>query len=518
MKPKTITLSLAIFFLLSVSGGLIVYYGMEWGPWAYNDSAAYVSAARNIASGNGLVIVHSSGKISTVLEFPPLFPFLISLFGGSDLNYNSVIKFWNIFLFAGSIFFFTNTAYVLTKNILISVTTGLFLIVNRLVLSTYMSAMSEPLFLFILIVCLFLYAMILKTDNRRFRFALIGISALLPLTRIAGILFVGIFGVALLMHSKKLDSTQKIKETLFFYFGSYLPVAVWFFVRYLTYGKVGGKRLELDRLNFKSFIASLEKIFSVVRDWIPYVKIYKNTHLELPIAIGFIVALIMLMIFAMIKLNRGSNQQKNNNLQFLIMLILIACCYLVFICVIHVISIPQIDVIDRMLVPILPILLLMIAVAAHAFIHPSFIGKTIPIALLLISLFFLRHDTLISRTFIHSMHREGSGFNSRALQESGLIDELNKVADNHVMASNTAGFVLYHTNIYPFQIDQFPNHKYGIGNSYGEREFRYEDGRLVILFSDFENYYGENAETLLETITYNLAIEYIDDVGAIYSF
>ena len=46
------------------------------------------------------------------------------------------------------------------------------------------------------------------------------------------------------------------------------------------------------------------------------------------------------------------------------------------------------------------------------------------------------------------------------------------------MISNDAGFILYYTNRFPVQIDQFANRVFGRHNGYGERSFREKERRV----------------------------------------
>jgi len=96
----------AIYFLLAFVGGYFAFNAMTWGPWAFSDSSAYIGAARNIASGNGFVILQSTGEVKPLTEFPPFFPVLLSIFNGNELDYINTIRWFNIFLFFSSILLF----------------------------------------------------------------------------------------------------------------------------------------------------------------------------------------------------------------------------------------------------------------------------------------------------------------------------------------------------------------------------------------------------------------------------
>jgi hypothetical protein len=116
------------------------------------------------------------------------------------------------------------------------------------------------------------------------------------------------------------------------------------------------------------------------------------------------------------------------------------------------------------------------------------------------------------------MNSEGDGFTSREFQQSEFIDKIREISIEHEMISNSSGFVLFHTNRYPIQVDVFRNYAFGLGNAYGEASFRERNGALIILFSDFYNYYGDTAEDLFSNLTSPLNPYYVNNVGGIYFY
>ena len=99
-----------------------------------------------------------------------------------------------------------------------------------------------------------------------------------------------------------------------------------------------------------------------------------------------------------------------------------------------------------------------------------------------------------------------------------MISALQALPDNQRMISNSAGFVLYYTNRFPLQINQFANRVYGRKNGYGEKSFREKQAALILLYPEFFNYYGNNSLELLQTITDKLKIHYQDAIGGIYYY
>ena len=130
----------------------------------------------------------------------------------------------------------------------------------------------------------------------------------------------------------------------------------------------------------------------------------------------------------------------------------------------------------------------------------------------------LRFNFLLTSTFVSNMQSDGEGFTARSFQQSGIIDEIKKIAINKKTVSNSAGFVLFHTNRYPIQIDNFPNYSFGAGDTYGEIPFREAGASLILMYSDFSNYYGEESDQLLSAVTQGLKVVYQDNEGGIYTY
>ena len=74
LRPDAVTLLLAAAALIGAV--LILAREVNYGVGANLDSAAYVSAARNAADGNGFVVLHNQ---SPYVNYPPLFPAALAL-------------------------------------------------------------------------------------------------------------------------------------------------------------------------------------------------------------------------------------------------------------------------------------------------------------------------------------------------------------------------------------------------------------------------------------------------------
>ncbi len=507
-----------IYLLLASIGGFLVFHAMTWGPWAFSDSSAYVSAARNFASGNGFIIYQSTGRIKAITEFPPFYPMIISVFGGNKLDYISTIRWSNIFIFSSSIILFSQNLYSATRKHYLSIIATLFFISSPQIITSYTSAMSEPLFLFLILLALFLFQQIFQNNKKFSKFSFFAVSSLLPITRYAGVLFVGIFGINFFINSRSSPFVLRIKNTILYYIIAFLPVGLWGLTLFYKFNILGGKRFSLDNTIFHNFSQSIIEELKVIKLWIPYVEIYLETFTEaliISIASFSIISLIGWTIKQFVFSNRANVSTQK---YFFLLLILLIFGYVSFIGLTHSITIPQIDIIDRMMIPIYPLCLIIVFLSLDALIKKIDKRSFLSIFIIISAFIGLRFNTLRTKTYIQTMSVNGNGFTARAYQQSGFINEIRKIPDDKKMISNSSGFVLFYTNRYPIQVNNFPNYSYGVGNSYGEKSFRENQAALIILFSDFSNYYGKESENLLYTLTNTLNAKYVGIEGGIYHY
>ncbi len=225
---------------------------------------------------------------------------------------------------------------------------------------------------------------------------------------------------------------------------------------------------------------------------------------------------IALLVYLAVALIRKKMKPSGETYKLVLLVIINLCAYLLFIALTHTITIPQIDIINRMLAPILPMLFILILAAVGLFVqHRRMLLVVFTAALLLVT---LRFNFYQSSSFIAEMNENGHGYANREYSQSGIIAQIQAIPDDQRMVSNAAAFVLYYTNRFPIQVDQFANRTFGKTNGYGEKWVREKGAALIILYPEFRNFYGKAAESLLETVTQGLDAAYQDETGGIYYY
>ena len=477
--------------MIAVIGGYFIYQATNWSPWAFSDSAAYLSAARNFDSGNGLVIINSNGSITRMTEFAPLYPVILSILTGTDGNFIQTSRWIDIISFTASIFLVGLLVFSATHDFLSAIIASVFMVFSPVMVDAFSGLMSEPLFILLMCMQIYLLWKYLNSPSTGYFFLLLIVTFLLPLTRYAGIVLVVSAGFLIILFDKSKSRRRFFKGLGFTIFGL-LPIGLWFLDLYLVLDKVGGKRFTLDFSIIRSFFESLSSEYLVMRTWFPYFDVYDNSTINLFIEVFFSVLMALTLIFGVILVlrNRTSLQKQHR---------LFALAFTLFVFIWHSSRSPiqsqfQIDIINRMLAPTIPLLLWPLVLY-----FPSDNKNTSTCSLPNIATlahFFQPFYFLITTSKVNEYHANGFGFNSREVQKSDFLAELKIIDLNKPMISNLAAFVLFHTNRFPVNISQFHNRQYGSAEGYGEKTFRERHAPLIIHLPDFYNTYGADAEQL----------------------
>jgi len=504
--------------IIAVFFSFIIFFSMQWGPWAYNDSSAYLSAARNFATGNGSVIVHTTGKIKQLTEFPPFYPLFLSAFGGSDGNYISITRILNSALFGCAIYaFYALISHIVSSSRLLPIFATLLFSSFRYTIQLFTGVMSETLFIPTLIFVFYCFSQFLDGKNRILWFTLLVISsAILPITRYAGILFNGIIVLMILVFGRE-DLKRRIRDTLIYMLGAFTPIGILAMQLLIKYKKFAGKNFKLNLSLFKKMVNSTVYLFQAAADWFPYQAEYAESTLGLFLSILGVVSIIGLAGLPIIHFFRNHLNKHIKNSAFHLFITVSLIGYAALIIFMHSTSSPPIDIIDRTIFPIFPLLLISGSMLLDHYLMKFERKKWLQISLLFSAIIILRYNLLINRPYLMKLNSDGIGYTSKQLQQAGIIDAIHNINDQRVIISNLSGFILFHDNRYPIMIENFPHYPYGNGNSYGESEFREENAALVIMKSEFNNFYGASAKNLYQTLTNSLIIEYEDSEGIILS-
>ena len=235
------TLHIASFlslFLIAVTGTILILEATPEGMGLSDDSIAYIAGARSMLAGNGYreAWLNSNGPVT---HFPPGFPSVLAFFGLFGLDPLRGTRFVNALLFGLNAGLLGVLAWRMTPSLTAGLVLALLFVGSGELLQVHTVAMSEPLFIFLSLMALWMFDVYFERPPARFgwqgsvkgRWWLIfcaSFTGMAYLTRYAGLALAAAFVVALfILHNTWRD---RIGNTAIFLAG-FLPWALGWAIR-----------------------------------------------------------------------------------------------------------------------------------------------------------------------------------------------------------------------------------------------------------------------------------------------
>jgi 4-amino-4-deoxy-L-arabinose transferase-like glycosyltransferase len=183
--------------LIAVLGVVLVLQATPEGASLSDDSIAYIAGARSIVAGNGYREAWLASD-QPVTHFPPAFPAVLAFFGTLGIDPLHAVRWVNALLFGASAFMLGILAWRMTPSLTAGlVLAGLFVLSGDL-LQVHTAAMSEPLFIFLSLLSIWMFDLYFERDHHWWWLAACGIfTGMAFLTRYSGLALVATFIVAL---------------------------------------------------------------------------------------------------------------------------------------------------------------------------------------------------------------------------------------------------------------------------------------------------------------------------------
>ena len=204
------TLHLASFlslFLIAVIGTILILKATPEGMGLTDDSIAYVAGARSMLAGNGYreAWLNSNGPVT---HFPPGFSSVLAFFGLFGLDPLRGTRFVNALLFGMNAGLLGILAWRMTPSLTAGLVLALLFVGSGEMLPVHSVAMSEPLFIFLSLMALWMFDLYFERPPSRFGWKGSGkgrwwlifcatFTGMAYLTRYAGLALIAAFVVAL---------------------------------------------------------------------------------------------------------------------------------------------------------------------------------------------------------------------------------------------------------------------------------------------------------------------------------
>ncbi len=271
MKYSSKYLILAAILFICAAGAAIAIYTTANGPWGYTDPVVYISTARSLDRGHGLVYYEADAAFRPITIEPPFYPIALSVIGLFGENLVVAARWLNIAAFIASIFIAGWIFYRYSRAPALGIVASALMCAFPYMVWMFGSAYSEPLFVLTFLAGgwgLLAYLQKEKPGRLLLSALLVG---LVPATRYAGIAMVLAGGGSILLLASG-KGWVRVKKSILFTILASLPILLWLiWIYFSTAHSVGGRNLGLSLLGLSAQFQGFRGIFmDTVWKWVPF--------------------------------------------------------------------------------------------------------------------------------------------------------------------------------------------------------------------------------------------------------
>ncbi|UCG42601.1 MAG: hypothetical protein JSU73_12180 [candidate division WOR-3 bacterium] len=263
MRPR-FSPEFGVKYILPVVSGLagvalVLFITSKYGIGLAPDSANYVSAARSLLAGRGLLCFDRTPFTS----WPPLYPLLLAVFGLGGMDVIAGARILHALAFGAIVFLSVRLLRTALKSSALVIIAALFVLFSNTLQSLSAMLLSEAVFSLLTLLFLAAAAKLLAVRTLRSLVVCSVLAALLPLQRYIGLALVLSGVVAILVWLRGWDLRRRFASAGVVLGSAVLPVAGWIARNYLLTSTLTGQRVPARRALFLNAAAVLQ----VVRHW-----------------------------------------------------------------------------------------------------------------------------------------------------------------------------------------------------------------------------------------------------------
>ncbi|MFC2072823.1 hypothetical protein ACFLUU_09065 [Chloroflexota bacterium] len=227
-----------LLVLMGVIGvSLVLISTSRYGSGIEPDSVEYISVARGLLSGEGFVL----HDLTPYITGPPLFPSLLALVGLGGIDPIDSARFINAAIF-GLIVFLTGFWLLKTLDSLTLALLGsIVILLSAPLIGVSSFILTEALFILLVLLFIFETGRFLKSGNLQALFLSAIITALIWLTRYAGVTVL-LTGLVLLLFRRNTPIKSRLINGTVFGLIATLPIAIWVLRNYFISSTFVGPR------------------------------------------------------------------------------------------------------------------------------------------------------------------------------------------------------------------------------------------------------------------------------------
>lgn len=244
--------------ILSAAIGIgLVLYSTVWGSGLISDSFQYIATAKTVVSQGYWGYLAEDGSFIPLTQYPPFFPAVLALLEFFGVNSLNGVRFLNAFLMGLNIFFVGETVRHITKRNIWGLLAAIFFTMNRQFIEAHAWALSEPLYYFLALTGILIFAISIERQDRRYWWAGV-VFALAALTRYIGVALI-VSGMLILLWGKK-PILPKLLRSLGFGGLSLAPLGLWTVRNALLTNTINNRSFSIVPLSLKNLLSLIQTI------------------------------------------------------------------------------------------------------------------------------------------------------------------------------------------------------------------------------------------------------------------
>ncbi len=522
---------LALVFICLL-GAAAVFYGTAWGPWTDDDSAEYIEAARNLAAGEGLVLIRASGRVSPLASRPPLYAIVLSLAPWLGIDILAFARWLDINLYAGFLFLLVPVLYRMIGRpwpvLLLSLTT----LVSPFMLKAFTSGLAEPLHFVLATASLLLLVAYLRSKRLKELILSAILAGLSTLARLSGLAVMGTGALLVLTLGGKRFRTRMARGLLYGLISS-IVILPWIIDVMARGSTPGVYNFSLEDL--WGHLAGVRVGFAALFwNYLPFSRLLPAPPYRVQLFVSLVVGatLLVLLGLAIRERIRRLGQDWHNSTPWHLVLAfgLYALIYVGVFLFSHLfMTISRALVIARHLTALeLGIFVSGIMLVYVLLDHYKLTRASPWIALSLV----LGLSLPMARSgfkLLSDLHAHGRGHTHKSWHQSEVIPYLRSLPQDVPLISNEIEAIIIWTNRKAYRVPEiWDRTRLPTFERFGEdpndpiqRIFRIK-GMALILFDSarwqFESIYGDRADQRLAAFTNGLLAAFVGDDGAVYYY
>ncbi|MHB1339360.1 MAG: ArnT family glycosyltransferase [Bellilinea sp.] len=509
--PWNKRLTLVVLGLISIGGVAFVLYITDIAPWAYSDSAAYITTARNIAAGRGIVLQDSNNVYTLLPLHAPLYPLTLSLPILMGMDALQASRWLNAILFGLTISQAGLATFRFTRSFWLAVSVAGLILFSYEPIVAFTGAMAEGLFIFFGLLSLVLVATAIHKTSHQNRILVFGgiAAGLAILSRYTGlsVLAAGFLAVFLLV---KGNFGHKLMKALIFAVPGGVLAGFWLLPVYLSTRTFGSRQIgEISGVTDKISIY-FNGFMEVIGGWLPFY--YRGNHIITPtqkLIIAFVFMMVLFVIAARKIHKRDQPYNENGLITWGLVLASFCIAYIGLHLTTFVTAAAQPDINGRLLLPIF-IAGVLLAAAAVSFINralpKAWLGGATFLLLTLVTLWYFHGKV---ETFVFEMHNYGQGYTSHRWNENPIFENITSLRDAPPLYSNNPALVLLYTERFPKELT--------LDSSQTAYDLDISEGAALILFNDItQRDLGEAYDGFLTSVMSRYQISYQNPEGFVF--